>query len=364
MARNVTRRAFIVGGIGAAASLSGGLLSRCGRGSERSGPNQSFPATHRPANPFSAGSRGGTSGNPALEDFEIARLNELGVAMRRCVYNTSTTPGAGFNLPVQKYIDAGFRIQPQIKHTQPLAGGGHADTLPADVEAFKDQVRRCIGLSGALIVNAGEEVTLAHNWQGSVRDYERFLVAVLDVCRDEGIPCLNDGMFTGHLVHGVYWWLKNNDSLAAADRFWSRAAESWLRKGENEEAWATKTKPYWDLYRRAAPDYVNVHQYWNDAGAVRTAIQVVQEYTGRPVAINEGGYVTDAPPDPEGDYAGTLKLMEVYSELPIFHWYSNDSMRDGRLVPGHRSLWNPDGTLRETGEAVRDFIAANYVYGP
>jgi hypothetical protein len=52
--------------------------------------------------------------------------------------------------------------------------------------------------------------------------------------------------------------------------------------------------------------------------------------------------------------------MEVYKDLPIFHWYSNDSMSDGGLVPGHRSLWNPDGTLRGTGEAVRDFIAANY----
>jgi hypothetical protein len=358
--RKVSRRAFIAGGVGAAAGLGAALLGRGGPRPEHGKLVPWHSIQTPPANPFSAGSRAGTSGIAALEDFEIARLTELDVAMRRCIYDTAMAPGAGFNLPVQKYIDAGLRIQPQIRHSQPLAGGGYSDSLPEDIEAFKDQVRLCIYLCDPVMVNASQEATLTQNWQDSIENYERFLVAVLDVCRDEGRPCLNDGMFTGHLVHGVYWWLKNNDSLSAAERFWSGAAQSWMNKADNDRMWSTKTKPYWDLYRRVAPDYVNIHQYWNQAEAVTTAIRVVHEYTGRPVAINEGGHVTDAPADPDGDYSGTLKLMEVYRDLPIFHWYSNDTMAGDRLVAGHRSLWNPDGTLRQTGRAVRDFIAANY----
>jgi hypothetical protein len=100
------------------------------------------------------------------------------------------------------------------------------------------------------------------------------------------------------------------------------------------------------IYGESPIDYVNLHWYIRDAGALREAAAYLHDATGKPVMTNEiGQWSWDAAA------SRVQPLMQAVLDAGMTYavWFSVDAGQT-------KGLFNTDGTLRENGRAFQNFL--------
>jgi hypothetical protein len=207
----------------------------------------------------------------------------------------------------------------------------------------------------ALLVVSNEE-NIADQFTGTPEQYEAMLRVACEEAHRRQTPCANGGMLSGSVVLYVYQRYRDQGDTAKAASFRSRAFEDWQKRltAQQIEVRARRAGTFVEAYRRAAPDYANIHWYVDDTLALRQAVETFRAVIRRPVISNEMGQRNNDP-------AITRARLETATELGLTFvvWYSSDA---GPASP--RSLVRSDGSLRPTGQAFRDFVQERYGASP
>ena len=190
----------------------------------------------------------------------------------------------------------------------------------------------------------------------NVAAYGRELTAACSVAHSQGIACANGGL-SSDVAAGLTWLsMLEHRSPEAACTFAKRAfygenhphtADTLCRYQAPEQVPAdVKTALLGDgerllaLYRSAPIDMVNLHWYGHDAGVFANVVAILAHATGKPVMCNElGQWRWDSDPI----YVRPLLRAAFAAGVNPVIWFSLDG-------PATQSLFNEDGSLRQTGK--------------
>jgi hypothetical protein len=225
---------------------------------------------------------------------------------------------------------------------------------PDDLDAYGSAVRQILrSYRPSLVVIENEENT-QNFYAGSAEEYGAQLRVACEVAHDLDTPCTNGGLLSGSVAFLVY---QHYVDIGAADRaadFARRAFERWQMNRLQSfggpqwiEARVHEVSEFLAVYRPAGADFVNFHWYVADPEALEEAVDYLQEVTGLPAVTNEIGQRDTDP----GTTTGVLTRVRDLG-LPYAVWFAIDATLA-------RGLVEPDGTLRQTGEAFRSFLRNN-----
>lgn len=224
-----------------------------------------------------------------------------------------------------------------------------------DVDAFKRTVGRVLDRYEPSLVVVENEENTAKFFDGTADDYLEELTAACQVAHQRHLPCTNGGLLSGTVAWVVYFHYIDSGDVAAAASFADRALTAPARTllktsaGEAEaRAAAERALQLLEGYGPAGADYLNIHWYIADGPALDEAVAYLRAVSGLRVISNEMGQ-RDIDPDVTTALLRTAQRLD----LPIVVWFSVDA----RLA---RSLVEPGGALRVTGEAFRAYVATHH----
>ena len=272
----------------------------------------------------------------------------------------------GFDESTDKYLAAGFKIILNINWGQVQQPNGTRSPVPypTDTIEYKKILNQMLDKYQPELVVIENEETVKKYHNGPIEDYINELAAAINVAHGRGLKITNGGITNRELVLLVYNDYLEKGMKKEANDFAGRCLKTSLLKGQNEEAKniLDKAKKLIDVYKKLPLDYVNIHIYEpikNEEGgtdesvtqitpnAIQEMISYVERATGKKVISNESGERTSSP------QVVTQMLNEfAKAKLDYLVWFSGDG--EG----GSRALQNPDGSLRENGEAFRSFTKA------
>lgn len=272
------------------------------------------------------------------EGAAIARA--LGVAWlrpARAVFTGSWQEGCAGCLTARA---AGLHLALTVRAGSSAVAGPSAP--PTDMAAYREAVGAIIDRYRPALVVVENEENSALFYRGRPEEYAAELAAACDVAHRRGLPCANGGL-VGTLVVLLTW--DHYRSIGRAD-----LADDLARRAFTPEERAALGTPraaqqlavgkaLLASYRPAGADYLNIHWYEPDPGALAEAVRWLRAETGLPVITNEMGQTTDDP-------AVTTALCGAARRvaLPLVVWFGLDG-------PRARGLVDPDGTLRPAGRA-------------
>jgi hypothetical protein len=190
----------------------------------------------------------------------------------------------------------------------------------------------------------------------SIMAYGRELKAACDVAHAKGIACTNGGLSSEAAVGLTWLSMLERGTPDVACRFAKRVFydENTKTAGDSLCTYQTvdqvpaelKTSLLHDgdrliaLYKSAPIDMINLHWYGHDAGSFANVADVLMRISGKPVMSNEiGQWRWDADPI----YVRPLLRAAFAAGVNPAIWFSIDT-------PSTLSLFNQDGSLRQTGK--------------
>jgi hypothetical protein len=303
----------------------GGLLA-CSEGTTIA-PDPASPAKN-PANPF------GIMSTRTFGASNMSTVRELGTRWYRprpvlLKLGTTSEDAAAFS---------DFQLILTVKNT---TYPDSASTPPADLNAYRAAIARVIDTYRPAILVIENEEDLPKYWAGTPQEYGVMLQAAVAEAHAKGVKVTNGGLLSGSVVYATYQAYLDAGETAKAEDYRKRAFGSWQSPARAKE-FSDRTKGWLDVGNNAGVDYVNIHSYVDDGPALTEAVAFVRGYTGKPVLTNEIGHR-------DNSSITTLSLVQAVldSGLPVAVWWTP-------------TLTSPDGTLRATGEAARDFIRARF----
>jgi len=339
--------------IAALAVIASGLVYLAVRDGEPEGPraNHTTPPTVDPTAPVST-TRFGVMLSPRLFDIEerVALATELGVGhLRSSAVFVASWDGECPECPEVR--DAGLELVLTIRNGARVTEPARP---PDDLDAYGTDVRRILRAYGPALVVIENEENTQNFYAGSAEEYGAQLRTACEVAHSLDTPCTNGGLLSGSVTFLVYQdYVDSGEADTAAD-FARRAFEPWqmnrLRSpggAEWIEARAREVGEFLAVYGPAGADFVNFHWYVADPRALEEAVSYLQDATGLTAVTNEIGQRDMDPTTTTGVLTGVRDLG-----LPYAVWFAIDATLA-------RALVDPDGTLRETGRAFRDFMLTN-----
>jgi hypothetical protein len=243
-------------------------------------------------------------------------------------------------------IRAGLKLVLTIRNSGPKP-----TAPPQDLLTFQRTLGQVLDKYRPVVLVVENEENSALFYTGTPEEYAAELQSACEVAHQKGIPCTNGGLVSTLVALLVYdHYLQSGESDKAQD-FSARAFSEDIRDklGSPEaQRQIEKGKLLLDSYRKSGADYVNFHWYIQDTCALEEAVGFLRQQTGLPVITNEVGQFND---DPNQTTRVMGKIVEL--KIPIAVWFGLDG-------PKARGLVDPDGHLRPTGEAFRDFIAQRF----
>ena len=224
-----------------------------------------------------------------------------------------------------------------------------------DVAALQETVGKVLDKVKPNVVVVENEENAAKFFTGTPEEYARELQAVCGVAHARHRLCTNGGILSGTVAWLVYVHYLDTGQRALAASFAERAlpatsVAALSRPGGDRDgrARAALARRFIEQYRSAGADYLNIHWYIADGHALEEAVTYLRTHTGLEVMSNEMGQRNLDP-------AVTTSLLTTAQRIgmPIVVWFSVDA----RLA---RSLLNPDGSLRSTGDAFGTYVAAHH----
>lgn len=280
-------------------------------------------------------------------DQRVALARELGVEyLRSSAVFVESWDGNCPECPTVR--DAGLEFVLTIRNSEAVM---QPASPPADLDAYGRSVRRILDrYRPALVVVENEENT-PNFYTGTAEEYGGQLRTACEVAHAVDTQCANGGLLSGSVTWFVYQQYLDKGELEKATSFAQRAFEPWqmnrLRSPEGPEwiqARAREVGEFLATYGPAGADFVNFHWYVSDPEALSEAASYLREATGLPAISNEIGQRNLDPGTTTSMLAGVRNLG-----LPYAVWFAIDATLA-------RALVEPDGTLRETGEAFRSFL--------
>ena len=249
------------------------------------------------------------------------------------------------------FQNAGLRIVLNIRNYNVAPSDTVPEVFPDNLDTYKTTVGQIIDTVRPALVVVGNEVALPQNFSGTPDQYGQELAAVCEISRSKKTPCATDGMLSGSVVLYTYQYLVDHNEATRGAIFRDKAFDPDQKKLTAKDI---KTRvdqnltPYIDVYKSVKPDFVNIHWYVPSARSLGEAANVFKIATGGlPVITNEYGQTDD---DPTVTSCLMSRMARMHMSYAVEQ--SVDSSR------GPRSLVNPDGSLRATGTAFKNFIVS------
>lgn len=313
-----------------------------------------------------------TDNSPVPLNKKIEIIKALGMNYVRL--RTEVDDWSGMINNYDDFSNAGFKIILNINYGIPRNAMGQKQpvSFPTDLDAYGKTVSSILDkYKPELVVIENEEDNPFYH-SGSADDYINELKTAIAICHSKGLKVTNGGLTEREMMLLVYDDLMSSGKTQEANDFANRAIpEQYLSKLNNYKRFPVVQralsfgKAVIQAYKTLDLDYVNFHWYEpsvargkKDLAALNvdhidpmvfTAIvNYLSRTTGKPVITNEFGVLNTSP----ALITDLMqKILDAKMDYAIF--YSGDG------AGGSRALQNGDGSLRQTGEAVRDFIKKN-----
>lgn len=277
----------------------------------------------------------------------IRPATELGAAFFRPEAIFADTWG-GRCPPCDAAASAGLELVLTIRAN---GSAQRASSPPADLAAYRQAVDAILQRYRPALVAVENEENSTLFYTGTPEEYGTQLAAACQVAHRHEVPCTNGGLVSTLVALLVYHhYLELGDTARARDfaaRAFSPDQQPLLDSPQAREQIA-KGERLLEIYRTAGLDYLNFHWYIADTVALREAVSFLRERGGLPLVSNEAGQHDDQPEH-------TTATMQQFLDqgLPIVVWFGMDG-------PQARGLVNPDGSLRPTGLAFREFVRRHF----
>ena len=337
-----------------------------------SNPNNPVGGPSSSPGPESSSSPGGT-GKPGKDPFgvliasrsievqqQIQIAKDLGVRYVRPTFPVFTlSPDLACD-DCEAFTKAGFDLVLNVRNSSDVRsqlGTQQAippSTPPEDLDAYRQTIEKVIDKYHPTILVVENEEDVINHYSGTPEQYGEQLKAACEAAHDKGIKCANGGLLGGDVTWAVYQHYLDAGQQDKAQSFADRAFEDFQRRrltqngGAAAQQAAQRVDQFLQAYKGSGADYVNFHWYISDPDALAEATQFLTEATGLPYMTNEIGQRNE---DPNATKQILQELVNL--RFPVAVWY----LSDATLA---RGLVNPDGSLRPTGDAFRDFVRTRY----
>lgn len=310
-----------------------------------------------------------TDNAPVTIDKKIQVAKALGLKYIRLRTDISTY--SGYINHYDEFTRAGFKIILNINYAVPRNALGEKKPIPfpTDLDAYAKTFTSILDkYKPELVVVENEEDNPGYH-SGSPEDYINELKTAISICHSKGIKVTNGGLTVREVTllafDDLYQSGKKQEALDFAGRVFPKQYLAKIDRYQNFPAVKralTFGRPVIAAYKNLDIDYINFH--WYEPVAARgklnngaldrehvdpmiftAVVNYLSRKTGKPVITNEFGVLNTSP-----SLITDLmqKVMDAKMEYAIF--YSADG------TGGAKALQNNDGSLREIGNAVKDFI--------
>lgn len=297
------------------------------------------PQMARAGNPF--GLMLGAAGLSLDERLRI--VQDLGAAY----FRPNTVRIEGWNGNCRECSEATAAGLKLILTVTNSGGGTTPSSPPEDLTQYQTVLREILASFPPEVLVVENEENSSWFYLGTPVQYGEQLRAACEVARQMEIRCTNGGLVSGSVAMLLYDHYLQSGEMERAEDFASRAftaAERQMLDSPRAQEALQKTKGFLDALVQAQPDYLNFHWYIADPLALEEVAAYLQERAGLPLLTNEIGQRDD---DPQTTRALLAQADEI--GLPYVIWFSIDSLEA-------RALMDPDGSLRASGEAYREYL--------
>ena len=270
-----------------------------------------------------------------------------------------------------EFASAGFKIILNINYSVPRSATGEKQPVPfpTDLEAYSKTFTSILDkYKPELVVVENEEDNPFYH-SGSADDYINELKTAITICHSKGLKVTNGGLTVREIMLLAFDDLMRSGKKQEAYDFAGRAfPQQYLNKLNNYEKlpMAQRALSFGrqviEAYKTLDLDYVNFHWYEPvsargkkdlnalnkehiDPAVFNAVVNYLKLTTGKPVITNEFGVMNSSP-----TLIQELMQQVLNANMDYAIFYSGDG------AGGSKALQNGDGSLREIGDAVRDFI--------
>ncbi len=276
----------------------------------------------------------------------------------------------GSNAFYESLVENGFKVVLNITNSPQ---NGTPQPFPTDLDKYRTKLNEVLTkYKPEVLVVENEEYNLNYH-TGSMKQYLDELKVAIEVAHAKGIKVTNGGLTSRHMTLMVWKDYMDRGMKKEAAEFARRTIPQniindlpSLAKHQPLKNAMNAFDTLLNAYKTMDLDYVNFHWYEpillrfnnNKQGvnidtnrlelkAMEEVVTFLRRKTGKDVMTNELGQVT------KSKQAVIDVLKKAYElKLPYVIWYSGDGQGKSDAV----ALTNYDGTLRENGEAFRDYI--------
>jgi hypothetical protein len=313
-----------------------------------------------------------TDNAPVTIDKKIQVAKALGLKYIRLRTDISTYSGYINNY--DEFTRAGFKIILNINYAVPRNAMGEKNPIPfpTNLDAYAKTFTSILDkYKPELVVVENEEDNPGYH-SGSPEDYINELKTAISICHSKGIKVTNGGLTVREVTllafDDLYQSGKKQEALDFAGRVFPKPYLAKIDKYQNLPAVQRALafgRPVIAAYKDLDFDYINFHWYEPvvargrsnnealnrehiDPMIFNAVVNYLSRKTGKPVMTNEFGVLNTSP-----TLIQDLMQQVLNAKMDYAIFYSGDG------AGGSKALQNGDGSLRQIGEAVRDFIKKN-----
>lgn len=279
---------------------------------------------------------------------------EIGASSARLAETVSTWSGEACAL-CDRYRALGLEIvltvtaEPQRRNPDPSGPAELGSRLPADMETYRRKLGEIIDARHPSIIAVENEPDGQMFWDDTPDHYLQLLAAACEVAHARGVACTDGGLTSGTVQIMTYQHYLDSGEPARAASYRSRLENRWTIPGDAEQRRA-RAEEGWSYLRRfaaAGADRANFHWYEPNPTLYAEAIPYLASEAQLPLLSNETGQLDELGTTTTGIMSEALRL----GVRPTI-WFSMDWY--GPTTPA-RSLFNTDGSLRDSGRAYQAF---------
>ncbi|GEM_PF-979236 len=259
------------------------------------------------------------------------------------------TNGVRFALTIQNenFIASGT---PTPKPTKTLTKTPKPTTTQAQSSAgAQNQLNKILDVYAPALLVVENTEDKADSFSGNAQDYAQELKGACTLAHSKQIRCTNGGLSGPGAVLLTYQNFVDTGQCDKAAKFREKAfSNNQLQLTDREiEKEAVDLKKFIRAYTESDIDFVNVHWHGKNSEILKEILKYLITATGLEVVTNEVG-------QNDRDPKTTTEILTVLRNAKMRYavWDNHDNSLNYALI-------NPDGTLRSTGTAFKDFIASS-----
>lgn len=253
--------------------------------------------------------------------------------------------------------NAGFKLVLTIRNTPP--GPRAPANPPENLSRYKSFVSQALDRYQPYLLVVENEPNSQLFYTGNADQYLAELKVACEVAHSKGYKCTDGGMVGSLTISLVADEYERQGQTQKADEYLRMALDKEnyqkIVRGKNTPVYQKQIEFGRTLLQGAkssGADYINFHWYSSSPQAFEEAVRFLEAKTGLSTVTNEMGQQKTT--NPSQVTAMMQKVVDL--KLPVAIWFSADIPAFGQA----KGLTNEDGTLRENGQAFKNFIEQNF----